>query len=1321
MMKKRVVFFGWMFFLLSANAGENLVRNGGFEEKEIKAWAAPEHVGIKVVEVNGASGKKALKVEWTDVVAFEKWAQKGGLLKNVRDVLKSPLLRDTRYRLSCRIKVERFEVSEEAKAYLKSMPKGQFDPATIVVGAHGGHWNSGMPFMAYDISKLGSWQDLQSEFVTSYTGTGGFNFFLDAYPHYRPPMKSSGVLYLDDIVVEAVKPRVGFTRVKIAPKIDGDLSDWWKTNPVVITRDMVVGGEEAENRSASGIVYTMWDDEKIYVAAKVIDDVVGDGDELVIALDGKKFVVSGMKDSGEGIEAVVLSEDKLGTTTNMYRIVSQYGDAVDGLAGYVVEAAIPYSGEKPQQVAFEIRDRDEDGRARVLRFPRVKGGGEMAETAFANEKGELRGGDYPVYAITDAGNPRDRERMLAVKNVASHLTSSWYSLGYPIAVFKRRSDEGAKPDSMVSWTTNMPASGFIEIGKDQNYGTRIEATDAVGEKTGNAMRVILRDMDGIYHYRVGAKSVGGEDVKFSKDHILTTIHATSSRTSFAQVPLTLISFDGSSSAPGNYPVTSGVPFPKGQLQGMAMSVLDSKGKKVEAQFEAISKWPDGSIRWLLVDFQSQGGVGEKYTLQTTGITEEVRYRGDPPQPEGKLRVKDETDQIKVDTGAIQFEISKINFNLFDEVSIGDRVIAGEGRLVMVDDGGVEYVARKPDVVEVEELGPVRVCIRVAGKYVNAEGEPFFDYEVRYHAYSGSSTVRVNHNYTVRLKERIDPAEGKYRPSNPQPVKIRSMSMELPLLAVGDGKARVGIGEQQVGDFAISKSGLKVRQKYENEAFIAGKKITRIPGWMEINGVAAGVRQFSELYPKALSVRSREKDNLLRISTLPPIEEADYPSEEGSIEDYVWGYLRGGRYRLRRGEGRSHDVMFDFNVKPQDIAEAGARLVAQPLFAAASPEWYCNSGVIGKVQPKGEPYADYDFAFDQGIKQMSKSQQAEPFFGKRFGRLGLRNFGDSFGSDGMNWDNVEYDLGYSCLQQFMRTGNADALRMGQDIVLHNMNVDIAKIRDGYEWPGGHTGDHSVKIAGLGHTWCEGLWNYYFLTGDRHAARKALGVSNTIAHQVPSLMAAGTPGVGGGRTYGWSVVGLMAAYGATSDPLYLNAAKEVEEVAVRTQHPFRGGWLHRLSPGHCFHAPAHTGRVYFMHEIVLAGQTRFHQLTGDPNVAQCLQNAVNGLVGEFNQQRAAGLPGGGYTSCPFLTFPGKTHTAASLSPKHSFGSLRNWEAVYYVDASWPEPSLHQSIKTMLGEGGPPRFNGPLSSQGKFFAQGTRWTPNRIYWILKSGQGE
>ena len=91
----------------------------------------------------------------------------------------------------------------------------------------------------------------------------------------------------------------------------------------------------------------------------------------------------------------------------------------------------------------------------------------------------------------------------------------------------------------------------------------------------------------------------------------------------------------------------------------------------------------------------------------------------------------------------------------------------------------------------EELGPMRVCIRVVGQYENAEGEPFFDYEVRLHAFAGSSRVRMNHNYTCWLKERVDPAAGGGVPVSPQPVKIRSMWMELPVRNQSGKKAVVG--------------------------------------------------------------------------------------------------------------------------------------------------------------------------------------------------------------------------------------------------------------------------------------------------------------------------------------------------------------------------------------------------------------------------------------------------------------------------------------------------------------------------------------------------
>ena len=762
-------------------------------------------------------------------------------------------------------------------------------------------------------------------------------------------------------------------------------------------------------------------------------------------------------------------------------------------------------------------------------------------------------------------------------------------------------------------------------------------------------------------------------------------------------------------------MTSGVPFPAGHLATVEhLRLVDAQRRPVDAQFQPLAEWPDGSVKWALLDFQadlsSVGGDREPYRLEYgTSVSR--------PAPRTGLRVEEDSGHVRIDTGAIQLTINKQDFNLLDEVRVGRRVIAGGGRLVMVDDNGRQYVARKPSSVVVDESGPMRVCVRVVGQYRDDDGSPWFDYEVRIHAYAGSPVVRLTHNYTCRLKQRIDPTEGRTRPLDPAPVHVRSMWLELPLRPSAVASVRCGTtpGTSESIEVPLAPAGVELRQDFESSARVAGRAFQRLPGWISAGNVVAAVGHFWQLYPKAMSIRPDRDGCVLRIDTLPPVEASDYASEPGSIEDHVWGYLRDGRYRLRRGEGRSHDVFFCFRAQPDAQAAMGAALTAGPLLAAAPPEWYCGSGAIGFVQPRDKRFEAYDRAFDRGLQGLLKTREAEPFFEQKFGRYGLRNFGDNFGSDGPNWDNVEYDLGHCCLVQFMRTGNTRALRLAREILLHNMDVDCVKIRDGYESLCHHTGDHSAKLAGIGHTWCEGLWEYYYLTGDRHAAQKALGIANALAHQTPGLCAAGAPGSAGSRNYGWSVVGLMASYHATADPLYLNAAREIEEVVVRTQHPFRGGWLHRLSPGHCFHAPAHEGRVYFMHEIVLAGQIRFHQATGDPDVGLCLANATAGLLDEYARQQANGLPGYGYTSCPFMLRPGPIQTAASRKPKHGFGALKNYEALYYVAFAMPSDSMTRNLDAIFGPSGG-RFTGSLSTQGKFFAQGTRWVPNTLYYLSR-----
>ncbi len=55
----------------------------------------------------------------------------------------------------------------------------------------------------------------------------------------------------------------------------------------------------------------------------------------------------------------------------------------------------------------------------------------------------------------------------------------------------------------------------------------------------------------------------------------------------------------------NWPVTRGVPLPKGALGNLdSVGVEDADGRTVPAQFRVLSRWPEGSLKWVLSDFQA---------------------------------------------------------------------------------------------------------------------------------------------------------------------------------------------------------------------------------------------------------------------------------------------------------------------------------------------------------------------------------------------------------------------------------------------------------------------------------------------------------------------------------------------------------------------------------------------------------------------------------------------------------------------------------------------------------------------------------------------
>ena len=97
-----------------------------------------------------------------------------------------------------------------------------------------------------------------------------------------------------------------------------------------------------------------------------------------------------------------------------------------------------------------------------------------------------------------------------------------------------------------------------------------------------------------------------------------------------------------------FPVTGGIPLPRGVLNENDLSrlvLLSSEVQQVTAQFAAIGKWPDTSVKWLLLDFQSTQDAGSttQYKLQMAEITVN----------DLTPLAHEEADRVEVDTGKLK--------------------------------------------------------------------------------------------------------------------------------------------------------------------------------------------------------------------------------------------------------------------------------------------------------------------------------------------------------------------------------------------------------------------------------------------------------------------------------------------------------------------------------------------------------------------------------------------------------------------------------------------------------------------------------------------
>lgn len=317
-----------------------------------------------------------------------------------------------------------------------------------------------------------------------------------------------------------------------------------------------------------------------------------------------------------------------------------------------------------------------------------------------------------------------------------------------------------------------------------------------------------------------------------------------------------------------WPVRCGLPIPRGEL-GSAQNavVLDSAGAPVPAQARAMAVWPDGTVKWLYLDF-----AGDFSHTPEQRFTVVYGNRVHPPEAPRVVAVRRTDRGTEVDTGAVRFLVPSTHFGIVEDVRTpaGKQIQPGPLRIDITEAGGKAWHALDLPLakLEIEQAGPLHTVIRtetaLAPSGKKADG---FVHRARIHAYAGSPLVEVDYfvaNTDARTK-----------------LQVRSISLQL---APQPGVETTGA--------VIAKTG---QEQVRGAAEVRLRDGSRI---------GIGIADFRETFPKAIRW-----------------------GQQG-VELALWA-TEGGNYEWVQGVGKTHHIALDYGDPPLPLLAAGPILATAP--------------------------------------------------------------------------------------------------------------------------------------------------------------------------------------------------------------------------------------------------------------------------------------------------------------------------------------------------------------------------------------------------------
>jgi len=476
----------------------------------------------------------------------------------------------------------------------------------------------------------------------------------------------------------------------------------------------------------------------------------------------------------------------------------------------------------------------------------------------------------------------------------------------------------------ADWYLQYPASGVKSIHFGRKYkvvrgggGEYLYGIANTGNMTQRA-RLLAYGSHDFVGFRC-AKSPDGEESPYDPEELLNEASSLLNSALRPQVPLSYESEYSEYVSQRTVPVRivgnkgekacvrTGVPFERGLLserEGIRVFGPDDAARPIQTKI--LSRWEDGSLRWVLVDFPAMSE--EQCRLDFSGEA----GTGGMFLKTKTVSVKQDGSKLEVDTGVIAARISRES--LLEEIRDKDGdILAGPMTILLRGACAGRELALKAmpaEQMEVEENGPVCVTIKLAGRLGDENGPSNFNYMVRLQATVNSSKLKILVTVTHGVNRQVEAAVDNFRVDF--------------ALAKAASEAVVGTDHEPL-TVSLAEA-VSISQPNDLNYLIrqGDKQIasgTRSPGWVGVGEpkrwFVLGVRDFWQNHPKALSVKA----DCVSIALWPKSKEA-----------LTW----------EGGLAKTHEFVFDFcEAKP-----GGHDLT--PLRGVLPGSYMCGTEALGGV-------------------------------------------------------------------------------------------------------------------------------------------------------------------------------------------------------------------------------------------------------------------------------------------------------------------------------------------------------------------------------------